>query len=46
MFSSARFGALIFILTIVFPRLVEAQENPYIVTYDQFLDEPGNLEIE
>lgn len=28
------------------PRSVRAQENPYIVTYDQFLEEPGNLEIE
>src|SRR6202023_664727 len=46
MFSSARFATLIFILIIVFPRLVQAQENPYIVTYDQFLEEPRNLEIE
>jgi hypothetical protein len=28
------------------PRSVHAQENPYIVTYDQFLEEPRNLEIE
>jgi hypothetical protein len=28
------------------PRAVRAQENPYIVTYDQFLEEPRNLEIE
>ena len=23
-----------------------AQENPYIVTYDHYLEEPGNLEVE
>src|SRR5713226_642655 len=46
MFSAARLVTLIFILTIVLPRLVEAQVNPYIVTYDQFLEEPRNLEIE
>lgn len=28
------------------PNLVHAQESPYVVTYDQFLEEPGNLEIE
>ena len=28
------------------PHAVRAQENPYIVTYDQFLEEPRNLEIE
>jgi hypothetical protein len=28
------------------PYTVHAQEKPYIVTYDQFLEEPGNLEIE
>ena len=27
-------------------RSANAQENPYVVTYDQFLEEPGNLEIE
>ena len=27
-------------------RPTRAQENPYIVTYDQFLEEPRNLEIE
>ncbi len=27
-------------------RASPAQENPYIVTYDHYLEEPGNLEIE
>jgi len=31
----------------VFPRAaVLAQENPYFVAYDHYLEEPGNLEIE
>jgi len=46
MSSFARFAALTFILAMVFPHVVHAQENPYIVTYDQFLEEPRNLEIE
>jgi len=29
-----------------FPRHTLAQENPYIVAYDHYLEEPGNLEIE
>ena len=41
----ARFAALTFVLA-MFPRLVRAQERPYIVTYDQFLEEPRNLEVE
>src|SRR5262249_29584756 len=28
------------------PRTALSQENPYIVTYDQFLEEPRNLEVE
>ena len=39
----------LFILSVVsawLPASARAQENPYIVTYDQFLEEPGNLEIE
>jgi hypothetical protein len=43
---SARLAASIFLVAMVFPRLANAQENPYIVTYDQFLEEPRNLEIE
>lgn len=30
----------------VFPPSGWAQESPYIVTYDHYLEEPGNLEIE
>src|SRR5437868_12418998 len=26
--------------------LLRAQESPYIVTYDHYLEEPGNLEVE
>jgi len=32
--------------TICFPRTTAAQENPYFVAYDHYLEEPGNLEIE
>ncbi len=40
-------GLLLFSLFAVFwtPRAF-AQENPYIVAYDHYLEEPGNLEIE
>lgn len=34
------------ILLCLLPATSSAQESPYIVTYDQFLEEPGNLEIE
>lgn len=30
----------------IFPGSAWAQENPYIVTYDHHLEEPGNLEVE
>jgi hypothetical protein len=30
----------------LFVRPAAAQENPYFVTYDHYLEEPGNLEIE
>ena len=29
-----------------FPAVLRAQENPYFVAYDHYLEEPGNLEIE
>jgi hypothetical protein len=32
--------------SIGFPHSAFAQESPYIVTYDHYLEEPGNLEIE
>jgi hypothetical protein len=28
------------------PSRLQAQESPYIVTYDHYLEEPGNLEVE
>jgi hypothetical protein len=34
------------VLSIFTPAPVHAQENPYIVAYDHYLEEPGNLEIE
>jgi len=45
-----RFGFLgIFLLSLIsflLPSVAHAQENPYIVAYDHYLEEPGNLEIE
>jgi hypothetical protein len=44
-----RFYVLAVLLSIcfaLFSCVVRAQENPYVVTYDQFLEEPRNLEIE
>ena len=29
-----------------FPVFTKAQENPYLVAYDHYLEEPGNLEVE
>ena len=29
-----------------FPAVTKAQENPYFVAYDHYLEEPGNLEVE
>jgi hypothetical protein len=41
------FVLFIFSLLLVFyPPAASAQENPYIVAYDHYLEEPGNLEIE
>jgi hypothetical protein len=34
------------LLLCCFPSVTSAQENPYIVAYDHYLEEPGNLEIE
>ena len=43
-----RFLFLAFLLTFFlgFPASLSAQESPYIVAYDHYLEEPGNLEIE
>src|SRR5712675_2836472 len=41
--------SLIAALVLIFPVLscpLKAQENPYFVTYDHNLEEPGNLEVE
>ena len=50
MASFGRILALGFCLTplllVFFPPAAFAQENPYIVAYDHYLEEPGNLEIE
>jgi hypothetical protein len=45
-FASLIFTALIFSLLLCWPSLVWAQESPYIVTYDHYLEEPGSLEVE
>lgn len=34
------------LIGVLFPLLTSAQENPYFVAYDHYLEEPGNLEIE
>jgi hypothetical protein len=34
------------LLALFLPCYAHAQENPYIVAYDHYLEEPGNLEIE
>jgi hypothetical protein len=34
------------LLWLFFPGYAHAQENPYIVAYDHYLEEPGNLDIE
>jgi hypothetical protein len=34
------------LLLFCFPSLLWAQESPYIVTYDHYLEEPGSLEVE
>jgi hypothetical protein len=47
--SLPRFGFLCILLLLIpicFPLTTRAQENPYIVAYDHYLEEPGNLEIE
>lgn len=47
---SIRKGLLLFpvlvLVVVLFPAFTPAQENPYFVAYDHYLEEPGNLEIE
>jgi hypothetical protein len=47
-FSVRLFLVLLFFSLFAFflPSYAQAQENPYIVAYDHYLEEPGNLEIE
>jgi hypothetical protein len=40
------FVALAFLIGCFFVWPATAQESPYIVTYDHYLEEPGNLEVE
>jgi len=44
--SSFFFVFWLFALAFLVPTPSPAQENPYIVAYDHYLEEPGNLEIE
>ena len=37
---------LLSLAVVSFPTVATAQENPYFVAYDHYLEEPGNLEIE
>jgi hypothetical protein len=48
MSAFVRFAILgvLFSTSVLFPSSVHAQESPYIVAYDHYLEEPGNLEIE
>ncbi len=39
-------GSLMALFAFVFPLRGFAQESPYIVTYDHYLEEPGSLEVE
>lgn len=47
-FFRFRFRLLLLLLpfSACFPLTAHAQESPYIVAYDHYLEEPGNLEIE
>ena len=44
--SSLVLGVFVLILHALAVSEVRAQESPYIVTYDHYLEEPGNLEVE
>ena len=41
-----RSAPLMLLLVAFLVRSASAQESPYIVTYDHYLEEPGNLEVE
>ena len=40
------YAVLVGLLAVLTPRFATAQESPYFVTYDHYLEEPGNLEVE
>jgi hypothetical protein len=40
------YAALIFLVLFFAPSVLRAQESPYIVTYNHYLEEPGSLEVE
>jgi hypothetical protein len=44
--AAARLLAFAALLMALLVRTGSAQESPYIVTYDHYLEEPGNLEVE
>jgi len=39
-------SCVLFLITLCSPHTIKAQENPYFVAYDHYIEEPGNLEIE
>jgi hypothetical protein len=41
-----RIALILFFLVLTFAIPAAGQESPYIVTYDHYLEEPGNLDIE
>jgi hypothetical protein len=44
--SGLPFGVLIILVMLFTTSPARGQESPYIVTYDHYLEEPGNLEVE
>lgn len=44
--STAKSSLHFLLLAVLFVAPARSQENPYIVTYDHYLEEPGNLEVE
>ena len=47
MLSRLSLGLLLFsLLAVLLPSRCSAQENPYIVAYDHYMEKPGGLEVE
>src|ERR1017187_4557923 len=44
--SHLKLAVVLLFLFAVFTSLARAQESPYIVIYDHYLEEPGSLEVE